>query len=97
MAKRPAMTLDDAEAIGIAGLGYVAEDAVRLNRFLALTGLTPDQLRSEAGTPHMLAAVLDFLAGNESELVACAANHGYPPESFAMAGTLLRQAGERSA
>lgn len=47
-------------------------DGERADRFLALTGLTPDTLRAGLGEPAMLAAVLDFLANHEADLVAAA-------------------------
>jgi hypothetical protein len=93
MRKRAPLTRDEAEAIGIAALGYVVADSVQLSRFLGLTGLTPDVLRAEAGEPHMLAAVLDHLAGNESDLVACAANCGYQPETMIEAAEILHGRG----
>ena len=42
--------LDEAQAIeaGYAALAFLAEDLARLTRFLDLTGLSPDQLRSQA-------------------------------------------------
>ena len=47
-------------------------DGDRADRFLALTGLTPDALRAGLSDPAMLAAVLDFLANREADLVAAA-------------------------
>ena len=47
-------------------------DSERAERFLALTGLTPHALRAGLGEPAMLAAVLDFLANHEADLVAAA-------------------------
>jgi len=50
----------------------VLTDGDRADRFLALTGLTPDALRAGLSDPAMLAAVLDFLANREADLVAAA-------------------------
>ncbi|WP_367183761.1 DUF3572 family protein [Novosphingobium sp. Chol11] len=47
-------------------------DGDRAERFLALTGLTPETLRDGLNDPAMLAAVLDFLANHEADLVAAA-------------------------
>ena len=75
------MSLEKAEAVAIAGLSFLAEDTGRLGRFLALTGVGPAELKAEAGTPHMLAAVLEHLLGNESDLLSFTANAGIDPES----------------
>jgi len=50
----------------------VLTDGDRAERFLALTGLTPETLRDGLNDPAMLAAVLDFLANHEADLVAAA-------------------------
>ncbi len=75
------MDLDAAESVAIAGLQYLAEEPSRLGRFLALTGVGPAELRAQAGAPHMLAAVLEYLLGNESDLLSFTANSGVTPES----------------
>jgi hypothetical protein len=50
----------------------VLTDSDRAERFLALTGLTPDTLRAGLNDPAMQVAVLDFLANHEADLVAAA-------------------------
>ena len=47
-------------------------DGDRAERFLALTGLTPDALRAGLQDPALLVAVFDFLANHEADLVAAA-------------------------
>ncbi len=47
-------------------------DGERAERFLALTGLTPDALRAGLQDPALLVAVFDFLANHEADLVAAA-------------------------
>ncbi|MHB2165944.1 DUF3572 domain-containing protein [Alsobacter sp. R-9] len=71
----------ESEAIAVEALGFLASDAERLDRFLALTGLSPETIRAAAGTPGFLAAVLDHLAQDESLLVAFAANAGRNPQA----------------
>lgn len=58
--------------MGLAALGWVLEEERRAERFLSLTGLTPDVLRAMVGTPAAPAAALDFLAGHEADLLAAA-------------------------
>ncbi len=81
--------LDAAERMGIAALGFLAEDASRLGHFLALTGLGPAELMAEAGSPRMLAAVLEHMLGDEALLLAFAANHGIAPDSVVPAWDAL--------
>lgn len=65
MAKPPVVSRETAETLAIQALGFLAQDPERLGRFLALTGVEPDQIREVASEPHFLAAVLDHIAGYE--------------------------------
>jgi hypothetical protein len=64
---------------GLRALAWTLEDASRARRLLDLTGLTPDALRAGANDAGVLGAVLDFLAGHEPDLIACAAAIGLGP------------------
>lgn len=55
----------------------------RAERLLALTGLTPDELRAGVGDIGLLTAVLDFLCGHEPDLVAAADALGVTPGEIA--------------
>jgi hypothetical protein len=63
----------------------VLADERRADRLLALTGLTPDELRGSLMEAPTHAAVLDFLLGNEADLVAAAEELDVPPQAFAQA------------
>jgi hypothetical protein len=67
---KKALTLDDAERIAIAALGFVASDPKLLPRFLALTGIEAQSIRKAADEPGFLAGVLDFVMAHEPTLVA---------------------------
>nr|WP_295531687.1 DUF3572 domain-containing protein [Novosphingobium sp. Chol11] len=69
--RKPA-SVPDSAALALQALGWVLTDGDRAERFLALTGLTPETLRDGLNDPAMLAAVLDFLANHEADLVAAA-------------------------
>lgn len=58
-------------------------DGDRAARLLALTGLTPDDLRASLGEPATLAAVVDFLCAHEPDLVAAADSLGVEPGRLA--------------
>ena len=50
-----------AEIVAIQALSFLAEEPQRLGRFLAETGLGPENLRSAATSPAFLVTVLDFV------------------------------------
>ena len=75
----------DPQALALNALGWVLSDSDRAARFLALTGLTPDELRTSLGEPGTLGAVLDFLCAHEPDLVAAADALGVAPQQLAAA------------
>ena len=77
----------------IAALGFLADDTERLERFLALSGLGPHNLRRAAADPLFLRAVLDYLAGDEPLLLAFASRQGWAPAEIVRARDAL---GDRS-
>ena len=80
---------DEAEAIGLAALVFLTEDADRLGRFLGDTGLSPAELRVAAGTRDGLVAVLDHILSDESLLLVFAAGAGLDPAAVAPAREAL--------
>jgi hypothetical protein len=60
------------EALALAALGWTLQETARADRLLALTGLTPEDLRAQIGERALLAAILRFLEAHEPDLVACA-------------------------
>ena len=70
---------NDPEALALAALGWALQEPARAQRLLALTGLTPDDLRDRLGDPSLLAAVLGFLEAHEPDLLACAESLAIPP------------------
>lgn len=80
---------EDAETWALMALAWVLTDTRRAERLLAISGLTPDQLRRGAGDPAVLAGVLSFLAGHEPDLLAAAEAIGVSAEQLARAGAQL--------
>jgi len=68
-----------AQSLAIESLVFLAADMERLEPFLSLTGIDPGNLRQVAAEPSFLVAVLEHLAGDESLLLAFAANGGHNP------------------
>ena len=75
----------DPAAIALGALAWTLSDAARAERLLALTGLTPADLRERAGDPGVLAAILTFLEAHQPDLLACADSLGIPPETLVAA------------
>lgn len=73
---------DGAMALALQALVWTLSDGARAQRLLDLSGLTPDQLRSGAGDPHILAETLRFLEGYEPDLVAAAEAVNTKPETL---------------
>jgi hypothetical protein len=73
----------DPHALALAALVWVLGDEPRAERLLALTGLTPDELRGGLGDPALLGAVVDFLCAHEPDLVAAADALGVTPADLA--------------
>ena len=65
-------TPTDAHAIALLALATAVSDERRARRFLDLTGIGTDELRSRAGDPALLAALIRFLEAHEPDLVAVA-------------------------
>ncbi|MFZ0850086.1 MAG: DUF3572 family protein [Hyphomicrobiaceae bacterium] len=86
---------ETAETIAAQGLAFLAADAERLARFLALTGLQPADLAARVGTGEVLSAVLSYLAADESLLLTFAANSHVAPETIGPALALLDAADAR--
>jgi len=75
----------DCEALALNALGWVLSDQDRAERFLALTGLTPDTLRGALGERATLAGVLEFLCAHEPDLIAASDALAVEPQVIAMA------------
>lgn len=80
---------DDADAVALKALGFLAERPDTLGRFLDMSGLDVDGLRAAAGAPETLAAVMDFVMSDESLAAEFCVNHGLSPEAFAAARAAL--------
>lgn len=66
---------------------------MRAERFLALTGLTPVDLRRALSERGTLAAIMGFLMAQESDLVSCAAAIDSEPARLAAAAARLEGQG----
>ena len=78
-------------ALALAALEWLLGDNVRAARLLAVTGLTPDGLRTRLEEPALLAAILAFLEAHEPDLIACAEAIGHSPAALVNARVSLTQ------
>ena len=79
----------DPMVLGLLLLAHVIADADLGPRFLELTGMSADDLRSRADDSGVLAALIDFLAANEADLVAAADALEILPATIIAAGVRL--------
>jgi hypothetical protein len=82
-------TQDNAVALAIAALTFIAQDPDRLGRFLALSGIGPESLRAAAREPGFLLGLLDHVSGDETLLLAFAADRGMDPTAVGTARAML--------
>lgn len=75
----------EASDLALQALAWALQDEARAERLLALTGLTPDSLRTSVQEHSTQAAILSFLEAHEPDLIACAAVIGVPPAALVQA------------
>ena len=71
--RKAALTQEAAEAIAIRAVGFLAARESLMLRFMALTGLSIDDVKARLGDPETLGAVLDFILFDESLVTEFAA------------------------
>lgn len=83
------MNRQEAEALAVAALAFIAGDRTLFDRFLALTGLDVPALRQAAATSGFLPGVLDFILAHEPTVLAFAADAKTDPTRIAAARQAL--------
>jgi hypothetical protein len=74
------MRSSEAETLALKVLGFLAREDTALDRFLTLSGIHPRELRARADDPLLLAAVVDFLLGDDALVTAFAQEEGLDPK-----------------
>jgi Protein of unknown function (DUF3572) len=87
--RQPKLSHGEAESVAIKGLQHIAGDSELLARFLALSGIYPQDMREAANSPTFLSGVMDFFMGDEPALLAFAASIGEGPATIAAARAIL--------
>ena len=70
-------------------LVFIAGDAERLERFLALSGIEPAAIREAAQEPGFLLGVLEHVLSDERLTLAFAADAGIAPDQVGAARATL--------
>ncbi len=83
------MTREIAEQLAVQALQFLTSDGERLGRFLSLSGLDPNSMRTAAADDSFFAAILEYLMGDESLLLVFATDVATPPEDVATAWRTL--------
>ena len=91
----PETVENSAQDLAVKAFLFLAVDAERARRFAAETGLSRETLRAAAASNDILRGVLDYLAGNESLMLAFIANCGIEPTEFERARDVLSDEAER--
>ena len=83
------MNTDDAKAIAVDALTFLAAYAARLGRFFDLSGLSPVSIRAAAREAGFLIGVLDYVDADEGLLKLFADTTGIHPSVVAKARAAL--------
>lgn len=70
------MTPDHAETIGLRALAWLVGHEELCPVFMGATGASPEDLRTRAGDPAFLAAVLSFLTMDDAWVIAFCDSEG---------------------
>lgn len=87
--RQPRLGLAEAETIALKALFFLLEEPERADRFVALTGFTPDEIRARVQDPVLLGGVLDHLLADEAILIAFAESAAIDPALPGRARALL--------
>jgi hypothetical protein len=80
-----AHSTNDAETLALSALAATLTDERRAQRFLDLSGIDTEDLRSRAADPAVLAALLRFLEAHEPDLIDVAGAIGAKPADLVAA------------
>jgi hypothetical protein len=82
---------NDPATIALSALAATLTDERRAERFLSITGLSPEIIRGALDDRHTLAACLAFLENHEPDLIAVAEAIGERPEALIAARAELER------
>ncbi|WP_246660358.1 DUF3572 domain-containing protein [Nitratireductor sp. XY-223] len=71
----------ETQELAVDVLSWIASDGEMMSRFLAISGLSVDNLRAASSEPGFLAGVLGFLMAHEPTLLAYCSARDIDPET----------------
>jgi hypothetical protein len=74
------VTREEAENVALGAFLFLTSDEERLSRFLAVSGLRSETIRSAASSPGFFAGILDYVVSDEPLLIALAKELNTKPE-----------------
>jgi len=77
----PKLTTEDAAAVALKALSFIAGNDALLSGFVSLTGCGLDEIKGRIADESFLGAVLDFLLGDEAQLMNFVEAEGLHPEA----------------
>lgn len=76
------MNSTEAETLALKALAFLAHSPEDIDRFVALSGVAPADLRARADEPEILAAVLDFLLTDDTRVTGFCEEAGIDPREL---------------
>ena len=76
------MNSTEAETLALKALAFLAHSPDEIDRFVALSGVAPADLRARADEPEILAAVLDFLLADDTRVTGFCEEAGIDPREL---------------
>jgi len=83
------LSKDDAEALALQVLAFLLADSTQSSRFLALTGIMPDDLRNVANSRELQSATFEYILSDEGLLLSFCQEAGFDPALMGPAHHLL--------
>ena len=80
-----------AEELAVAAFEFLAGDNVRIARFLDMTGITIETIRTAVQEPRFFAGVLDYVISDEPLLLAFSRESGVDPNEIVAARDILME------
>ncbi len=68
-----------AEVVALGVLRFLASDSKHFDRFISLSGLSPQDISALAAEPHFLASVMDYILSDERLLLEFAETDSLEP------------------
>jgi len=87
--RKAPLNKEQARNIAIRALSFLAADPEHMSRFMALSGMGPQDMREQAEEPHFHIALLDHMMSDEALLLSFCGNENIDPQLIAPALYLL--------